>query len=106
LLFALACAFLPLGDVKIIASVSSLGILLVFISVQCALVTLRFRRPALARPFRVPLSLGRLPLLPMAGIAACVALLTQFEAKVYVVAGLATAAGALIYVVMYARNSD
>lgn len=100
LLFVLACAFLPLGDVKIIASVSSLGILTVFIGVQCALVALRYRQPGLERPFRVPLSLGRLPLLPVAGIAACLALLTQFDARVYLITGLAAAAGALVYAFM------
>ena len=104
LLFAGACAFLPLGNVKIIASVSSMGILLVFIGVQAALIVLRFRKPDLKRPFRVPLSLGRLPLLPVAGILACAALITRFDPPVYLIAGGVAVIGAIVYGVMRAHR--
>jgi hypothetical protein len=34
-------------------------------------------------PFRVPLHIGRVPVLPPAGLAICLALIAQFEATVY-----------------------
>jgi amino acid transporter len=67
----LFCALLPLGEVKATASVSSLGILIVFIGVQFALIRLRRAQPETKRPFRVPLPIGRLPLLPVLGIGTC-----------------------------------
>lgn len=96
-LYGAACALLPLGEVKVVASVSALGVLSVFVGVQVALITLRFTCPELPRRFKVPGAIGRLPLLPVLGIIATLALLTQFDATVYLVGGIAVAIGALLH---------
>ncbi|MCC2639027.1 MAG: amino acid permease [Moraxellaceae bacterium] len=95
-LFATACALLPLGEVKVIASISALGILSVFVAVQGALVMLRFTQPEVPRGFRVPFSIGRLPLPPLLGIVMALALITQFEAKVYAVGAFAVLVGIVL----------
>lgn len=95
-LFAAACALLPLGDVKVVASLASLGVLTVFVGVQLALIRLRFTHPELPRRFRVPGTVGRLPLLPLLGSVIALALITQFEAEVYEVALLALLLGLLL----------
>ncbi|MEY4642781.1 MAG: hypothetical protein RLZZ227_2775 [Pseudomonadota bacterium] len=96
-LFAAACLLLPLGEIKIIASVSSLGVLLVFAAVQAAMITLRLRAPDTDRPFRVAFVVGRVPVLPVIGIGLILALLTQFDAIVYGVAGGAMLGGLVVY---------
>lgn len=96
-LYGAACALLPLGEVRVVASVSALGVLTVFAGIQVALITLRFTRPGLPRKFRVPGAVGRLPLLPVLGIIATLALLTQFEPRVYLVGGIAVAIGLLLH---------
>jgi APA family basic amino acid/polyamine antiporter len=98
-LFGGACLLLPLGEVKIVASVSSLGVLLVFASVQLAIIVLRYLQPNKKRPFRVPFSIGRFPILPAIGIIVTLALLTQFEPVVYMVGGGAIAFGIIVYFV-------
>lgn len=97
-LFGAACLFLPLGEIKTVASVSSFGVLLVFIGVQVAMIVLRFRLPDKPRPFRVPLAIGRFPLMPGIGILLTLGLLTQFEPVVYLVGGGAVALGGVIYI--------
>jgi APA family basic amino acid/polyamine antiporter len=99
-LFALACIFLPLGEVKLIASVSSTGILLVFIGVQASLIRLRYLSPKLKRPFRIPMSIGKLPLIPALGIAVCLGLLSQFEPPVYLIIAGAAGVAAVVYAFM------
>jgi APA family basic amino acid/polyamine antiporter len=96
-LFGIACLMLPLGEVKIIASVSSLGVLSVFIAVQTAVIVLRYSQPQMPRSFRVPLAVGRFPVLPAVGIAITAVLLTQFEAVVYLVGLAALAVGCGLY---------
>ncbi|MGE3622625.1 MAG: APC family permease [Bdellovibrionales bacterium] len=96
-LFGVACMLLPLGEVKIVAGVSSFGVLVVFIGVQAAMIALRYRQPARQRLFRVPLSIGRLPVLPCIGILLTLSLLTQFPPVVYAVGALAAAFGAAVY---------
>jgi amino acid transporter len=61
-LLGVALAFLPLGGVAAVASISSFGALVAFIAVDLALVTLRVRQPDVARPFRVPWAIGPVPI--------------------------------------------
>ena len=96
-LYAGACVLLPLGEVRIIASVSALAILGVFVGVHTAVIVLRFKSPGRERPFRTPLHVGRLPLLPPLGIAISLALMTQFEPVVYAVTGGAVVFGMAVY---------
>lgn len=92
-LFAAACALLPLGEVKIVASIASLGVLGVFVAVHVAVLRLRYTAPDLVRRFRVPGAIWRLPLLPVLGILMALGLMTQFEPTVYAVAALAVVVG-------------
>ena len=94
---AIACALLPLGEVKIAASVSSITILVIFIAVQVALIVLRFTAPRTARGFRVPISIAGVPLIPAVGIVCCLGLLTQFEPLAYAVTGALSALIAPLY---------
>jgi APA family basic amino acid/polyamine antiporter len=103
-LYAGACALLPLGEVKIIASISALGILTVFVGVHAALIVLRWKQPLRERPFRMPLRIGRVPLLPPFGIAISLALMTQFEPLVYAVTAGALAFGLLVFWLNRART--
>jgi hypothetical protein len=57
------------------------------------LIVLRWKEPQRVRPFRVPLHIQRVPVLPPAGLAICLALITQFEAIVYGVTAGAVAFG-------------
>lgn len=80
-----ATLLLPLGKLETIASVSALTTIVAFFSVNVAMITLRYSHSSKARPFRVPLSIGKLPILPVLGALISLILLSQFESKVYLV---------------------
>lgn len=95
-LFVASAALLVLEELETMASISALGLLLVFAAVQLTLIVLRYRAPGLERPFRVRGSIGRLPLLPVLGILISLALATQFSPVVYAVTGGTVAAAMLL----------
>ena len=64
----LAMAFVFLEDIAFVASVSNFTIFVTFIVINAVLIVLRYRKPAMNRPFQVPFTWGRLPLLPVLGI--------------------------------------
>lgn len=84
---ALALALLPLGSVAIVASVSSLASLFAFAAVNIALVILRVRAPQERRPFRVPLAIRGIPVLPVFGALSAALLVTQLATNVLVAGG-------------------
>jgi APA family basic amino acid/polyamine antiporter len=63
------------GDLGLVAGATNFAVFIGFAAVNLSLIVLRYTRPGLERPFRVPLSIGRMPLVPLVGLA-CVAFLT------------------------------
>jgi amino acid transporter len=84
----LACALVPLGDVSAVASLSSFAALLAFVGVNLSLIVLRYRAPSAKRPFRVPVSVGRFPVLAGAALLLAGGLLAQFDAATWTAGGV------------------
>lgn len=100
-----AAALLPFGEVEVVAGFASFVSLVAFVAVNVALVVLRLREPDLERPFRVPVAVGRVPLAPVAGVAASLALATQFEPVVYAIGAGALGLGVAVYFLAVRRRS-
>jgi amino acid transporter len=94
---AIAASLVPLGGVAAVASLSSFAALLAFVLVNASLVLLRFREPDRRRPFRVPGAVGRLPVLPVLGLASAGLLLLHFDRATYVGGAAAVGAALALY---------
>ena len=84
LMFGMSAALVLIGNVKFLAELSSFAALLAFLAVNLALIIVRYRLPDLPRPFRVPLTIGRMPLLPLLAMASIGLLLANFDWEIYV----------------------
>ncbi|MBX3016832.1 MAG: amino acid permease [Bdellovibrionaceae bacterium] len=98
-----ALALLPLRQLETIASVSSFATLSAFAAINVALIRLRFTDHDRRRPFRVPLTIGRWPILPTAAAAMAAALLTQLEARAFYV-GVPLMLVLVAFFMLYARS--
>jgi APA family basic amino acid/polyamine antiporter len=74
-----AIFFTSAGDIGFIANVTNFIIFVSFVVINLTVVLLRYRRPALVSPFRVPVQVGRMPVLPLLGIAACIFFISQLS---------------------------
>jgi amino acid transporter len=83
LMLALSTMLAAVGDLKVLAELSSFAALLAFLAVNLALIVIRFRMPELPRPFRVPFAIGRMPLPPLAATASICVLLANFDQDIY-----------------------
>jgi APA family basic amino acid/polyamine antiporter len=97
LTFVMAAVLVPIGSVKILAEMSSFAALVAFFAVNVVLIVLRYRMPGHKRPFRVPLAIGRLPVLPVLAIVSIIVLLIHFEWQIFVAGGIALFASALAF---------
>lgn len=97
LAFAMAAAFLPAGSVKILAEMSSFSALLAFISVNAVLIVLRYQKPEHPRPFRVPFTVGRFPILPAAAIVSIAVFLVHFDWQIYFAGAVAVGVSIFIF---------
>ncbi len=94
-----AMLFLALGDVEMVANLTNFTVFAVFIAVNAALIYFRFNRPA-REGFRVPGSIGRLPIIPVLGILASIFMITNLSLEVLLLGASLIVIGLLIQVMM------
>lgn len=92
----LSAVLLFAGDIAFIANVTNFTLFVTFLLINGAVIVLRYRSPGAARLFRVPGTIGRMPLLPVAGIVACAALLAAQEPAVLLFGTVLTAIGIML----------
>jgi basic amino acid/polyamine antiporter, APA family len=97
-LIAILAAVVPLTE---IVKLVNIGTLFAFVLVNVGVIVLRYTRPEMPRPFRVPLS----PVLPILGIAFAVFLMADLPLSTWVRFVIWLAIGAIIYAVYGYRNS-
>ncbi len=85
---AFSMAFVLIGRIETVASITNFMVFATFIIVNLALIWLRYSQPTLIRPFRSPVNIGRFPVLAGAGALTCVFMLLNFSWQI-LVAGLA-----------------
>lgn len=76
---------LPLGKVEVLASISSFATMISFMAINVALIYLRVHAPNHERPFRIPFSIKRIPLIPVLGFVLSLIFCLQFDGTVYTV---------------------
>lgn len=89
----LAAGFVLVGNLTLVASVTDFAVYLVFVAVNLTVVVLRYRRPGEPRPFRSPLAIGRLPVLPVLGLGAVGLMVPRLEWTSIAVGSAMVAAG-------------
>ncbi|MCO5381549.1 MAG: amino acid permease [Methanosarcina barkeri] len=84
-IFGVACLsilFVLLRDITTVANIANFMIFIVFFMVNLSLIKLRYADPTRTRPFKVPFSVGRLPLLPSLSALSIVFLFSRLNAEV------------------------
>jgi hypothetical protein len=59
---------IAVGNLTLVASVTDVAVYLVFVAVNVVVIVLRYRQPHRLRPFRVPLTVGRVPVPSVAAL--------------------------------------
>jgi len=97
-LIAILAAVVPLTE---IVKLVNIGTLFAFVLVNVGVIVLRYTKPEMPRPFKVPLS----PVLPILGVAFAVFLMADLPLSTWIRFVTWLAVGALIYALYGYRNS-
>ncbi len=83
-----ALGFTASGDISFIAGATNFAVFVGFAAVNVSLIVLRYTMPDAPRAFKVPLSIGRLPLIPVASLVGVAFLMANLERDVLLFGGL------------------
>ena len=98
-------AFALIGDIVIVANITVFAVVITFAVINLSVIVLRYTEPDLERQFKVPVNIGRFPILPLFGFGVTIYMAIQFEMEVMIVGLAIIAAGALFYVIFNKRSS-
>jgi len=84
---------LGFGKIDVVANMTDFLIFVVFIVINAAAIKLRYTSEREAHHFRMPLNIGRFPLIPVFGIVSCVALMAHVNLDVMVYSVVTIAIG-------------
>ncbi|QUC64627.1 amino acid permease [Nitrosopumilus sp. K4] len=102
LIFVTAVGFSFVGDIVIVANIVVFAVVVTFAMINLSVILLRYVRPELERPYKVPVNIGKFPILPLFGLGATIYMAIQFEVEI-ILSGLAIIAAGAIFFVIYKK---
>jgi len=97
-------AFTLIGDIVIVANITVFAIVITFAAVNLAVIVLRYTEPDIERTFKVPINIGKFPVLPLFGLGISMYMAFQFEVEVVLVGMGIIGIGAVFYKI--SKNSE
>ena len=102
-IFITSMIFAFIGDIVIIANIVVFAIVITFAMINVSVILLRYTRPEIKRPFRVPGNIRNFPVLPLFGFATTMYMAIQFELEI-ILAGLGILGAGCIFYLLYNRR--
>ena len=100
LIFVVSIGFSFIGDIVIVANIVVFAIVITFAMINLSVILLRYTRPELERPYRVPVNIGNFPVLPLFGLGSTIFMAIQFEIEI-ILSGLGiVGSGAVFYMII------
>lgn len=98
LVSVLSIAFVFYGGLEKLAEITSIGALASFAAVNLALIWLRITKPNAHRPFKVPINIGRFPVVSILGVLSTLFMISQFNFSIVSVTLVVMVIGSVVYV--------
>ena len=94
----ISISFTFIGDIIVIANITVFAIVITFAAVNLAVIVLCYIQPDIERKFKVPINIGKFPILPLLGLIISVYMAFQFEIEVVLVGVAIIGVGITFYV--------
>lgn len=93
-------AFVVLGQIKLVASITDFGTFYIFIFVNASAIALRYRLPDARREFRMPLNIGRFPMISFLGLLSSLLLASHLSLVAILIGFGAALLGVMIHLII------
>lgn len=97
--------FTIFGDIVTVANITVFAIVITFAAVNLAVIVLRYTQPDIERKFRVPINVGKFPILPLIGLGISVYMGLQFELEVVAI-GIGIIVVGIIFYLLYGKKIE
>ena len=99
-------AFTLIGDIVIVANIAVFAIVITFAAINLAVIVLRYTEPNIERKFRVPINIGKFPILPLFGVGISFYMVFQFQIEIILVGILIIGIGGIFFMIFKNKKID
>lgn len=99
-----AAIFALSGKIESVANLTNFMLFITFLTINVAVIYLRYKYPVVKRPFRVPLGIGKFPILPAFGIATSFLLLGSLNFSTVIYGILISLTGLLVFELLLRKD--
>jgi len=89
----ISASFVLLRNIRFVAEITNFGTFVIFASVNLSAIWLRYRKPEWKRPFKTPVNIANIPIIPLLGFLSCGLMVTQFQIEAIAISVLIIAIG-------------
>ena len=100
----ISIGFSFIGDIVIVANITVFAVVITFAAVNLTVIVLRYTEPNIERKFRVPINIGKFPILPMFGLGISIYMVFQFQIQVVLVGLVIICIGTVFYLLYEKRK--
>ncbi len=100
----ISIGFSFIGDIVIVANITVFAVVITFAAVNLTVIVLRYTEPNIERKFRVPINIGKFPILPMFGLGISIYMVIQFQIQVVLVGLVIIGIGTVFYLLYEKRK--
>jgi len=93
----IAISFSFIGDIVIVANITVFAVVITFGVVNLVVIVLRYTEPNIERKFKVPINIGKFPILPVFGLGISAYMAFQFQIQVVLVGLMIIGIGTVFY---------
>ncbi len=93
----IAIGFSFIGDIVIVANITVFAVVITFAVVNLVVIVLRHTEPSIERKFKVPINIGKFPILPVFGLGISIYMAFQFQIQVVLVGLMIIVIGTVFY---------
>ena len=100
----LSSLFVFLGNIEFVAEVTNFGTFIIFASVNLSVIVLRYKKPNLRGEFRTPLTIGKMPFVPLVGLLSSGLLIPQLNLNVITIGLAVILIGVIVSIATTRKN--
>ncbi|PIW32597.1 MAG: amino acid transporter [Nitrosopumilales archaeon CG15_BIG_FIL_POST_REV_8_21_14_020_37_12] len=105
IIFLTTLGFCFIRDIVVVANIVVFAVVVTFAMINLSVILLRYVKPEMERPYRVPVNIGKFPVLPLFGLGASIYMGTQFEIEIMLYGLAIIAAGIIFYLIFNKRKT-
>jgi APA family basic amino acid/polyamine antiporter len=91
-------------DIVLVANMGVFAVVVTFAAINLAVIILRYTEPQLDRPFRIPINIGKFPILPAFGFITSVYMAFQFDIQIVLFGLVMVVIGTVFYFILKKKN--